>query len=409
MRWLLVVLFTAAAIAQDDAVSQAIEALQQNDFETAVPLLQSAAIEEPENASVHFNLGFALAQLQRDDEAVRAYQRALEIEPELKQVFLNLGIVLLRSGNAQEAAPYLERAAADRPDDPQVQYFYAHALAAAGKPEDAIPIYERAATLDPKEPSVWLELAQTQAALNRIEDAAGNYRKAGELNPELRSHQLQLAEKVELEGGSEQALEMYRDYLAIDPDQVAVRERIGMLLLQAKQYQEAAKELEIVVEQSPTDAARAALAQAYALANDADAARKKWAEAVEANPNESELRLRYAASLIQALEYETAADQYLAAVQLEPENAIAWAGLAFTLYRVKNYEGSLKALANSEKLEPLKPASVYLRAIIQDRLQLYREAKVSYEAFLATAPGMEDEEWKSRQRLRVIELVLSKR
>ena len=67
------------------------------------------------------------------------------------------------------------------------------------------------------------------------------------------------------------------------------------------------------------------------------------------------------------------------------------------------------AWANAEKLEPLKPASVYLRAITEDRLQLYKEAQVSYQAFLAMAPGLEDEEFKSRQRLRVIELVLSKR
>jgi hypothetical protein len=32
----------------------------------------------------------------------------------------------------------------------------------------------------------------------------------------------------------------------------------------------------------------------------------------------------------------------------------------------------------------------------------------SYERFLATSPGMEDEEWKSRQRIKVITRVLEK-
>jgi tetratricopeptide (TPR) repeat protein len=202
---------------------------------------------------------------------------------------------------------------------------------------------------------------------------------------------------------------MYRGFLDFEPANVAVRERIGMLLLELERYAEAAKELQTVVDQSPTDAARAALAQAYVLADDADTARQRLAEAVAASPNEPELRLRYGASLIQALDYEGAHVQYLAAAQLAPDNPKAWTGLAFTLYQVKNYESCLKALANAEKLEPLKPASIYLRAITEDRLQLYQEAKASYEAFLAAAPGLEDEEFKPRQRLRVIALVLSKR
>ncbi len=75
MRWLLVVLLTASSFAQESPVEQAIAALQQNDFAAAVPLLQTAAEAEPENASIQFNLGFALAQLQRDDEAIAAYRR----------------------------------------------------------------------------------------------------------------------------------------------------------------------------------------------------------------------------------------------------------------------------------------------------------------------------------------------
>ncbi len=409
MRWLLLVLLALPLLAQESAIEQAIAAMQRDDFAAAVPLLQTAAEAEPENPSIHFNLGFALAQLQRDDEAIAAYRRALEIEPELQPAFLNLGVVLLRSGKAPEAVTFLARAAANRPDDPQVQYFHARALAAAGRESEAIPIYERATELDPQEPSIWIELGQAQASLNQIEAASASYHKAGELDPQLRSYQLQLAEQVEKAGGREQALEMYQEFLQAEPANIAVRERVGMLLLALERYADAAKELQTVVDQSPTDAARAALAEAYGLADDADTARQKLAEAVAASPNEPELRLRYGASLIQALDYERAHEEYLAAAQQAPDDARAWTGLAFTLHQLKNYEGCLKALANAEKLEALKPASIYLRAITEDRLQLYKEAQASYQAFLAASSGLEDEKWKSRQRLHVIELVLSKR
>lgn len=409
MRWLLALVLTVSSFGQESPVEQAIAALQQDDFAAAVPLLQTAAEAEPENPSIHFNLGFALAQLQRDDEAIAAYRRALAIDPELQPVFLNLGVVLLRNGKASEAASLLARAAANRVDDPQVQYFYARALAEAGQATEAIGAYERAAELDPGEPSIWIELGQTQASLNQIEAASASYRKAGELDPQLRSYLLQLAEQVEQSGGREQALEMYREFLEVEPTRAAVRERVGMLLLELEHYADAAKELQTVVDESPTDAARAALAEAYGRADDADTARQKLAEAVAASPTEPELRLLYGASLIQAMDYEGAHAEYLAAAQQAPDNARAWTGLAFTLHQVQNYESCLKALANAERLEPLKPASIYLRAITEDRLQLYKQAQASYQAFLAAASGLEDEEWKSRQRLHVIELVLSKR
>jgi superkiller protein 3 len=409
MRWLLVAFLTVAAVAQENPVEQAIAAMQRNDFAAAAPLLQAGADAEPGNASIQFNLGFALSQLGRDEAAVAAYLKALEINPELHQAFSNVGVLLVRVDRAPEAVSYLAKAIERRPDDPQILYFYAHALAASGKLEAAIPIYEGAGELDPDEPSIWVELGQAQAQLDQIDEATVSFQKAAAIDPELRSYQLQLAERVEQNGGHDQALGLYRSYLADDPSHVAVRERVGMLLLEMEDYTEAARELEKVVEQSPTDAARMALARAYSAADDVEMARTKWGEAVAANPNEAELRVRYAGSLVKAFEYETAGEQYIAAVKLDDQNPTAWAGLAFALHQAKNYEASLQALINANGLKPLNPASLYLRAITEDRLQLHLEAKASYESFLASGSGMEDEEWKSQQRLRAIERVLERR
>lgn len=409
MRWLLVALVAVTVLAQESPVEQAIAALERNDFSAAIPLLQAAAETEPENESIHFNLGLALSQLGQDDEAVDAYLRALEIKPELPQAFLNVGVLLVRVDRAAEAVPHLAKAVEHRPNDPRSLYFYGHALSATSKTEEAIPIYERAAALDPQEPSIWIELGQAQAQRDRFDEAAASYRRAAEIDPELRSYELQLAEQVELSGGKEQALELYRAYLAGHTSHIAVQERIGMLLLELERYEEAALQLEQVVEASPTDAARMALAHAYASANDAEAARTKWAEAVAANPLDPSLRVPYAASLIQAFEYEAAGEQYVAALKLDDQNATAWAGLAFALHQVKNYPASLDALINSNALEPLNAGSLFLRAITEDRLQLFAEAKVSYEAFLAADSGLDKEEWQARQRLRAVEWALERR
>jgi tetratricopeptide (TPR) repeat protein len=182
-----------------------------------------------------------------------------------------------------------------------------------------------------------------------------------------------------------------------------------MLLLDEKRYPEAIEALEAASRQNSTAANQAALAEAYDLSGQPDKVLPAWQKAVAAEPDRIELRLRYATALLQQQSFAEAARQYLEVVKRDPAQVEGWNGLGFCLYKVENFGGALKALKEAAGRGAAKPANVYLRAIIEDKLQMYPEAKASYEEFLALRAGMEDEEWKSRQRLKVIERVLRKR
>ena len=53
---------------------------------------------------------------------------------------------------------------------------------------------------------------------------------------------------------------------------------------------------------------------------------------------------------------------------------------------------------------------LYLEALCFDRQQLYKEALPAYEKFLAAAGGkMPEEEFKGRQRLRIVKRMVEKR
>ncbi len=411
MRWALLVALSAAVLWGQDSnpLAGAVDALNREDYAAAAPLLEQALAADGDNIEARFNLAFAYTQLAQDERAITEYEKVLAAKPDLAQALSNLGMVLLRQDRAAEALPRFEKLAELRPDDSQAHYLAGHARARTGNLEGAITSYERAVQLDPQSALAHLELGQALANLGRFDAAAESYDRAAALDADLASYQFELAEKVERSGDKEKAVALYRAYVADRPDEFAVRERIGFLLLELERYPEAIAELEAVVESSPTPANRAALAQAYASGEDREKALTKWAEAAAAEPGDARLRLRYATSLLNARRYEEAAAEYLATVKLDPNQAEAWSGLGFTLFQAENYPGALKAIENAAKLGEPKPAQIYLRAIIEDRLQLYEQAKVSYETFLAAKPAMEDEEWKSRQRLRVIDLVLSKR
>jgi tetratricopeptide (TPR) repeat protein len=182
-----------------------------------------------------------------------------------------------------------------------------------------------------------------------------------------------------------------------------------MLLLQAERYPEAISMLEKVVAESATAANRAALAQAYVLNNEPAKALPAWKEAVAADPKSSSLRLRYANALLYNESFAEAGQQYLEALKADANLVEAWNGLAFSLYRVDNYPGALKALLESAARAPEKPGNIYLRAIVEDKLQMHKEAMASYEKFLGMTPGKADEEWKAKERIKVIAKILKKR
>ena len=397
------------AIASANELKDAVEALEREDYAQAAELLEKVVAEDPENVEVRFNLAFAYSELKQTAKAIEHYQKVAGIKPGLVSARMNLGILLMGEERTAEAAPHFQVVAEARPEDFAPQLYYAHALLNSGDPKGAIEPYEQAVRLNPDSAEASLGLGQSYARAGRLDAAAPHYQKAAELDPQLSEMTLELAELLEKSKHTEQALSIYQSYLRFHPDAIAVRERIGMLLMERQSYAEAAEIFEAAVKGQPSAANLAALAQAYSLSDQPDKALHLWHQAASASPSNAELRLRYSNGLLHAQQFEDAARNYLVTLEQDAALPEAWNGLAFSLYKVENFGGALKALDQSSQIAPPKPAQVYLRAIIEDKLQMYKEAQASYQNFLAMNVGMSDEEWKSKERLKVIEKVLRKR
>jgi tetratricopeptide (TPR) repeat protein len=402
-------LLLLAAPAPQDALRDAAAALEKEDFATAAPLLQKALEEDAGNTDLRFNLAVAYTQLNRDAEAVEEYRKVLAAKPDLDSARQNLTLVLLRSDRFAEAAPELEKLSAARPDDRQTAFYLAHALFRSEQAAKSIPVFRRAQELGEDSPMLHLELGQALASTGAIDEAAKEYRLAGELDPELSTLELQLAEQVEQSGDKARALALYQSYLERHPDEPAVLERVAMMLLEQGQAAEAIGPLEAVTAKSPTAANWTALAHAYQTAQQPEKAFGALGHALEADPRDAGLRIRYATFLLKDEQFEQAGGHYLQATKIDPSKAEAWNGLAFCLYKIENYPAALNALQEAAERGEPKAGNLFLRAIVEDKLQLFEEAKASYEKFLALKPALEDEVWKAEQRLKTIEKILSKK
>ena len=104
---------------QNDLARQASELMQAGKFHDAELLWRQLEQQDPKNASIHSNLGVALAQQGQFDAATAEYRKSLALKPHQPEVVFNLGIAEFKQGHFSAAIPAFELLAKEKPDDPR--------------------------------------------------------------------------------------------------------------------------------------------------------------------------------------------------------------------------------------------------------------------------------------------------
>lgn len=355
-----------------DYTADGMKALEERRWEAAAQAFQKAAEADPKDYSAPFHRALALSMLKRDAEAIAGYEKVLELKPGLFEAELNLGNVLLR----QNQAPAAE----------------AH--------------FERASEIRPKSAAAHFGLGRARALQGKLDEAAPSLHKAAELDASFRDGLLELASFYEKAKRPAEAIALYREF----PDSPAARERMGGLLLEGGQAADAIPQLEEAVAKSPTTANRFALAAAYMRSSQPAKAAPLLEQAVASEPRNFDLRLTFGRALRDLRQFPNAAREFFGAAQIRPDSVEAWSELAGVLILTENYPQALAALDRVKALGGEKAAHLYFRAIVLDRGKQYKPALEAYQQFLAVSRDQNpDEEFKARQRIRVIRKELGKK
>ncbi|MEP6534102.1 MAG: tetratricopeptide repeat protein [Bryobacteraceae bacterium] len=389
-----------------DPQADGLKALEEQRYPAAVDSFTKAVAADAKDYGAHFHLALSYSLVNRDDDAVLEYKKVLELKPELYEAELNLGIILLRQKRAADAVPYLEAAAKKKPTVYRPVFFAAEALSEASQPDKAEPYYKAAVEADPKSAAAELGLARSMIKQNRLEEAAPHFRKAAEVDPAFRDALLELAALYERGKKTAEAIEIYKQF----PENPAAKERVGELLLESGQTSVAIPELEEAVKSSPTTTNRIALATAYIENKQPDKAAPLFQQALQAEPKNLDLRMSYARALRELKKYPAAAQEFYRVTQAKPDSGEAWSDLAGMLILLNQDQQALAALDKVKSLGAEKPGHFFFRAVVLDRNHLYQPALENYEKFLSMSDNKSpDEEFKARQRIRVIKKELSKR
>jgi protein O-mannosyl-transferase len=191
---------------------------------------QKALQVQPQDAEARNNLGNAFFRQGQVDKAVAHYQAALQINPNLALARYNLGVALLRNGRVHEAVEHFERALEIEPDFAKAQYNLGVTFVQLGRVSEAIAHYNKALEINPKYAEAEYNLGIALLQFGRLNEAVFHYNKALEINANyLEAHNNLGTALVQL-GRVGDAMAHFQRAMEINPSNVEALNNMALLL-----------------------------------------------------------------------------------------------------------------------------------------------------------------------------------
>jgi tetratricopeptide (TPR) repeat protein len=390
-------------------VAAAEAAIATSDWKAAEARLDPYLGAHPADARALFDAGYVADAQDRPDDAAAFYRRAIAANPQSFESHISLGLLLARRNKLDEARSELVTAT----------------------------------TLDPgaADPALraraWRALARIDRDSNPAA-ASSDLLEALKLTPETTADTLLAAELAEKTGQDEAASNAYRRILAEEPANAAAGIGLAHLLIRHKQYPEAETLLRAALDKNPDEPTLTAqlasvladedkadalpllqklhaahpadstisgmLAAILADAGDYAGSDQLTLQLLAAKPNDPDLLVAHGQNLVHQVQLADAYAVFEKAAQIDPSNADAWSGLAFTASRTGKPEVTLHALTMRSRTQQENASTLFLWATAYDSLHQKVQAADYYHRFLdASAGKYPNQEWQARQRLQILE------
>jgi tetratricopeptide (TPR) repeat protein len=149
--------------------------------EEAVRFLTAAVALRPESPGAHYNLGTALYEKDRLDEAIACYQKAIELDQKYASAHTNLGNALHAKGQVDEAIACFEKALALDPKLAPAHNNLGPALNRKGRYDEAIACFKKAIEFEPTHALAHCNLGRALRQQGRFAESLRAYQRGHEL------------------------------------------------------------------------------------------------------------------------------------------------------------------------------------------------------------------------------------
>ncbi len=374
-----------AAVALNTLLAQAQSAMDRKDYQAAVQSYQEYLAKKPDDATVHYDLGYAYTALQKPTDAKAEYEKAISLDPKMASAYQNLGLTLLPTDPAAALEP-LQRAAEMMPDDARSKWLLGTALEMNGKIELAIVQYQAARKLDDQDPEIRNSLGNALLITGHLSEAEAMYREALSLdhNAEpLRQSHRGLAEALIAQKKLEEAAHELAAYLELRPSDAGARIERASVLIDLGKYDDAFAELDRSAAAGPESLRALKLRTQIAFqTKHYDAALAALQKAIVLAPHDPDLAAQLGHMYLEKKDYPQAVNQLIVAFKMNPASNDVLRDLITAQYLNKNYPATLQGLDMLSQRETLPTGSWFIRATCYDKLGQQLQALEAYKKFL---------------------------
>ena len=206
-----------------------VAAIQIRYWRDDVTLFRHTLLVTKDNWPVENNLGRALMDLGRLDEALGHIRRSIQINPGHGKAYVNLGTTLARAGRTAEAVSTFKQALQIDRGNAEAHYNLAALLADGGRSDEAERHYRAAIRIAPASSDAYTNLAGLLINRRSYAEAESLLRQALLLNPRDEIAHLNLGALKQIQGKIEEAVVHYRAALALRPDLAGARRNLERL------------------------------------------------------------------------------------------------------------------------------------------------------------------------------------
>jgi Flp pilus assembly protein TadD/peroxiredoxin len=203
--------------------------LRKNDFQLARQYLERTIQLRPDYAEAWNNLGMMAAQQGRLDEAIQNFEKSLQLRPGFAIALLNLGNVYRRQHSFEKAQECLGRALQLQPDDPETNYSVGMLYAQEGDVPHATESLHKALDLRPAYPEALNNLGVLYVRTEKYAEAEVEFKTGIRLAPTFDQSYLNLARLYALRNDKEQAKNVLRDLLRVQPENATAKQALETL------------------------------------------------------------------------------------------------------------------------------------------------------------------------------------
>jgi tetratricopeptide (TPR) repeat protein len=275
------------AISATELIQRGRVELASNYWSAAESTFRLATKTESTNSSAYGWHGYALAGLNRRQEAALAYEKSLELNPQKTNTWLYLGEIYYSLGKYRRAAG----------------------------------AYQKYVSLNPKNDRAYYGLYYSLARLRRFEDAENACRQAIAINPTNSIYYVARGYCLENLGHYVAADKTLEKALSLDPQNPQVHQWLGINRYHEKAYPEAIASLQKSISLQPTNSdGQFWLGRSFAALNRYDEAVKAFQEDIRIDPDDLQAYEWRGVSLLRMGRFDEAAATFERAVEVRGDD-----------------------------------------------------------------------------------------